>query len=112
MCVLTNFDSQTTNIHGDINQTITTTNYEQQTFGGKSDWCVRAISATRLALCLQHIYISNDDIKGDAGSFTYVVPKNIPCTFITTFNFRTQVAPFLYGVSLLDGQVEEMKTIA
>jgi len=73
---------------------------------------VRAISATHLALGLQHIYISNDDIKDDAGSFTYVVPENILRAFITTFDLRTQVAAFLYGVSPLDKQVEEIKAIA
>jgi len=33
---------------------------------GKSDWRVRAISATHLSLRLQHIYVSNDDVKDDA----------------------------------------------
>ena len=113
MCVLIDFDSQTTNVHGDIIQTITTTNYEQQTFSSKSDWRVRAISATHLALRLQHIYVSNDDVKDDAGSFTYVLPKNILRAFITTSDLRTQVAAFLYGVSPPDNkQVKEIKAIA
>lgn len=113
MYVLTDLDSQTTNVHGDIIQTITTTNYEQQTFSSKSDWRVRAISATHLALRLQHIYVSNDDVKDDAGSFTYVLPKNILRAFITTSDLRTQVAAFLYGVSPPDNkQVKEIKAIA
>ena len=51
------------------------TNYEQQVFSSKSDWRVRAISATHLPLRLQHIYVSNDDVKDDASSYTYVLPN-------------------------------------
>lgn len=92
---------------------MTTTNYEQQTFSSKSDWRVRAISATHLPLRLQHIYVSNDDVKDDAGSFTYVLPKNILRAFITASDLRTQVAAFLYGVSPPDNkQVKEIKAIA
>lgn len=43
--------------HGDEIQTVTTTNYEQQTFSSKSDWRVRAISATNLPLRVNHIYV-------------------------------------------------------
>jgi pre-mRNA-processing factor 8 len=86
------------------------TNYEQQVFSGKSDWRVCAISATHLPLRLQHIYVSNDDVKDDAASFTYVLPKNILRAFITAADLRTQVAAFLYGVSPPDNkQVKELK---
>lgn len=86
------------------------TNYEQQVFSSKSDWRVRAISATHLPLRLQHIYVSNDDVKDDAASFTYVLPKNILRAFITAADLRTQVAAFLYGVSPPDNkQVKEIK---
>jgi pre-mRNA-processing factor 8 len=86
------------------------TNYEQQVFSSKSDWRVRAISATHLPLRLQHIYVSNDDVKDDAASFTYVLPKNILRTFVTAADLRTQVAAFLYGVSPPDNkQVKEIK---
>jgi pre-mRNA-processing factor 8 len=89
------------------------TNYEQQVFSSKSDWRVRAISATHLALRLQHIYVSNDDVKDDAGSFTYVLPKNILRAFVTAADLRTQVAGFLYGVSPPDNkQVKEIKVCA
>lgn len=88
----------------------TATNYEQQVFSSKSDWRVRAISATHLPLRLQHIYVSNDDVKDDAASFTYVLPKNILRAFITASDLRTQVAAFLYGVSPPDNkQVKEIK---
>jgi pre-mRNA-processing factor 8 len=107
--------SQTTDIHGDAIQTVTSelqygfkslksryrrlssiaTNYEQQMFSSNSDWRVRAIFVTHLPLRLQHIYVLNDD----AASFTYVLPKNILRAFITASDLRTQVAAFLYGLS-------------
>ncbi|OBZ67126.1 hypothetical protein A0H81_12929 [Grifola frondosa] len=36
---VTAVQTQTTNIHGDAIQTVTTTSYEQQVFSSKSDWC-------------------------------------------------------------------------
>lgn len=107
---VTAVQTQTTNIHGDTIQTVTTTNYEQQVFSSKSDWRVRAISATHLPLRLQHIYVSNDDVKDDAASYTFVLPKNILRHFVTAADLRTQVAAFLYGVSPPDNkQVKEIK---
>jgi pre-mRNA-processing factor 8 len=104
--------TQTTNVHGDAIQTVTTTNYEQQVFSSKSDWRVRAISATHLPLRLQHIYVSNDDVKDDAASYTYVLPKNILRAFITAADLRTQVAAFIYGASPPDNkQVKEIKAV-
>ncbi|PPQ67549.1 hypothetical protein CVT26_006850 [Gymnopilus dilepis] len=125
---VTAVQTQTTNVHGDTIQTVTSilrngtaethstlqaTNYEQQVFSSKSDWRVRAISATHLPLRLQHIYVSNDDVKDDAGSYTYVLPKNVLRAFITAADLRTQVAAFLYGTSPPDNkQVKEIKAIA
>jgi pre-mRNA-processing factor 8 len=43
--------------HGDEIQTVTTTNYEQEVFKSKSDWRVRAISATNLPLRVNHIFV-------------------------------------------------------
>ncbi|KAF8757846.1 U5 snRNA binding [Rhizoctonia solani] len=107
---VTAVQTQTTNIHGDTLQVVTTTNYEQQVFSSKSDWRVRAISATHLPLRLQHIYVSNDDVKDDAASYTYVLPKNVLRAFITNADLRTQVAAFLYGSSPADNkQVKEIK---
>ncbi|KAJ3800917.1 NUC071 domain-containing protein [Lentinula aff. detonsa] len=109
---VTAVQTQTTNVHGDTIQTVTTTNYEQQVFSSKSDWRVRAISATHLPLRLQHIYVSNDDVKDDAASYTYVLPKNVLRAFITASDLRTQVAAYLYGVSPPDNkQVKEIKAI-
>jgi len=110
---VTAVQTQTVNIHGDTIQTVTTSSYEQQVFSSKSDWRVRAISSTHLPLRLQHIYVSNDDVKDDAASFTYVLPKNILRAFITAADLRTQVAAFLYGISPPDNkQVKEIKAIA
>ena len=87
-------------------------NYEQAGFNSKSDWRVRAISSTHLSLRLNHIYVSNDDVKDDAASFTYVIPRNILRSFITSADLRTQVAGYMYGVSPPDNkQVKEIRAI-
>ena len=109
---ITSIQTKTTNIHGDEIQTVTTTNYEQQVFSSKSDWRVRAISATNLPLRVQHIFVSNDDVKDDAGSLTFVIPKNVLRTFIVNADLRTQVAAYLYGSSPADNpQVKEIKAV-
>ena len=78
-----------------------------------SDWHVHAISTMHLSLRLQHIYVSNDDAKDDAGSYTYVLLNNVLCAFITAADLRTQVAAFLYRVSPPDNkQVKEIKAVA
>lgn len=85
-------------------------NFGNTAFSSKSDWRVRAISSTHLPLRLQHIYVSNDDVKDDAASFTYVIPKNILRSFISSADLRTQVAAYLYGVSPPDNkQVKEIR---
>ena len=74
---------------------------------------MRAISATHLPLRLQHIYVSNDDVKDDASSFTFVIPKNVLKAFVVSADLRTQVAAFLYGASPPDNkQVKEIKAVA
>ena len=109
---VTAIQTMTTNVHGDQIQTVTMTNYEQQVFSSKSDWRVRAISSTNLALRLQHIYVSNDDVKDEAGSLTYVFPKNVLRAFVINADLRTQVAAYLYGASPPDNkQVKEIKAI-
>ena len=52
----------TTNVHGDEIIVMTTSNYERQTFSSKTEWRIRAISATNLHLRTNHIYVSSDDI--------------------------------------------------
>jgi pre-mRNA-processing factor 8 len=105
--------TQTTNIHGDLIQTVTSTQYEVATFASKSDWRVRAISATNLPLRTNHLFVGNDNVKDDAGSYTFVMPKNILRTFITSADLRTQVVGYLFGSSPADNkQVKEIKAIA
>lgn len=104
--------TRTTNVHGDEMQTVTTSQYENQVFSSKSDWRVRALSATNLPLRCQHLYVSNDDIREDAGALTYVMPKNILRTFIINADLRTQVAGYMYGISPPDApSVKEIKVI-
>lgn len=94
---LTAITTQTTNVHGDQMVVTTTSQYEQQTFNTRTDWRIRAISATNLYLRTNHIYVSSEDVS-DSG-FTYVIPKNILSKFITISDLRTQIAGYLYGVS-------------
>ena len=102
--------TKTTNVHGDEIIVTTTSNYESQTFSSKTDWRVRAISATNLHLRTNNIYISADDIT-ETG-YTYVLPKNLLKTFITISDLRTQVAGYMYGVHPVDApQVFEIRGI-
>ncbi len=77
------------NKHGDEIITSTTSNYESQTFSSKTEWRVRAISATNLHLRTNHIYVSSEDIR-ETG-FTYILPKNILKKFICVSDLRAQV---------------------
>ena len=86
---LTATTTRTVNKHGDEIIVTTTSNYERSTFSSKTEWRVRAISATNLHLRTNHIYVSSDDIK-ETG-FTYILPKNILKKFIVISDLRTQV---------------------
>lgn len=104
--------TRTVNVHGDELQTVTTTQYENQVFNSKSDWRIRVLSATNLPLRCQHLYVSNDDVREDAGALTYVMPKNILKTFIVSADLRTRVAGLLYGRSPPDApSVKEISCI-
>merc|ERR1719261_727585 len=81
--------TKTTNVHGEQIVVTTTTQYESATFSSKTDWRVRAISATNLHLRTHHIYVNSDDVK-DSG-YTYVLPKNVLAKFVTISDLRTQV---------------------
>jgi pre-mRNA-processing factor 8 len=85
------------NVHGDELIVTTSSQYEQETFSSKTDWRVRAISASNLHLRTSHIYVPPDDAL-DSG-FTYIFPKNILKKFITISDLRTQIAGYLYGIS-------------
>jgi pre-mRNA-processing factor 8 len=102
--------TRTTNVHGDEIIVTTTSNYERATFSSKTEWRVRAISATNLHLRTNHIYVSSDDIK-DSG-YTYILPKNILKKFITISDLRTQIAGYMFGISPPDNpQVKEIRCI-
>jgi len=107
---LTAVTTRTQNVHGDEMIVTTYSNYEQKTFSSKTDWRVRAISATNLHLRTNHIYVSSDDV--DETALTYVLPKNILKKFITISDLRTQVAGYMYGVSPPDNSaVKEIRCI-
>ncbi|ERN17970.1 hypothetical protein AMTRI_Chr13g89180 [Amborella trichopoda] len=108
---LTAVTTRTTNVHGDELIVTTTSPYEQAAFGSKTDWRVRAISATNLYLRVNHIYVNSDDIK-ETG-YTYIMPKNVLKKFICIADLRTQIAGYLYGISPPDNpQVKEIRCIA
>ena len=79
----------TVNVHGDEIIVSTVSNYETQTFSSKTEWRIRAISATNLHLRTNHIYVSSDDIK-ETG-FAYVLPNNILKKFIIASDLHTQI---------------------
>eukprot|EP00241_Pyramimonas_parkeae_P014868 CAMPEP_0114310796 /NCGR_PEP_ID=MMETSP0059-20121206/19450_1 /TAXON_ID=36894 /ORGANISM="Pyramimonas parkeae, Strain CCMP726" /LENGTH=2336 /DNA_ID=CAMNT_0001434863 /DNA_START=49 /DNA_END=7060 /DNA_ORIENTATION=- len=107
---LTAVTTKTTNVHGDELIVTTTSPYEQASFGSRTDWRVRAISATNLHLRVNHIYVNSDDIK-ETG-FTYIVPKNLLKKFICIADLRTQISGYLYGVSPPDNpQVKEIRAV-
>lgn len=108
---LTAVTTKTINVHGEELIVTTTSPYEQAAFGSKTDWRVRAISATNLYLRVNHIYVNSEDIK-ETG-YTYIMPKNILKKFICIADLRTQIAGYLYGVSPPDNpQVKEIRCIA
>eukprot|EP00497_Spongosphaera_streptacantha_P005692 TRINITY_DN73_c0_g3_i7.p1 TRINITY_DN73_c0_g3~~TRINITY_DN73_c0_g3_i7.p1 ORF type:complete len:1335 (-),score=191.34 TRINITY_DN73_c0_g3_i7:113-4117(-) len=107
---LTAITTRTTNKHGEGMIITTTSQYEQKSFASKTDWRVRAISATNLHLRTPFIFVSSDNVK-ETG-FTYVLPKNILKKFICISDLRTQIVGFLYGVSPPDNvQVKEIRCI-
>jgi len=102
--------TKSTNVHGEQIVVTTTTQYEAATFNSKTDWRVRAISATNLHLRTKHIYVSSEDISEDG--LTYVFPKNILGKFITIADLRTQISGYLYGITPPDNdQVREIRCI-
>jgi pre-mRNA-processing factor 8 len=107
---LTATTTRTTNFFGDEIIVTTTSNYETQTFASRTEWRVRAISATNLHLRTSHIYVTSDGVRET--SFTYVLPKNILKMFIMISDLRTQIAGFIYGISPADNShVKEIRCI-
>ena len=98
-------------VHGQAIISTTTSQYEQKVFASKTDWRVRAISATNLHLRTNHIYVASDQL--DESGLTYVLPKNVLKKFITVADLRTQIACYLYGASPPDNPlVKEIRCIA
>lgn len=132
---MTAVTTKTTNVHGEELIVTTTSPYEQAAFGSKTDWRVRAISATNLYLRVNHIYVNSEDIKVgiiffrfcrssythnsylisiflQETGYTYIMPKNILKKFICIADLRTQISGYLYGVSPPDNpQVKEIRCI-
>ena len=107
---LTATTTRTTNVHGDEVVITTTSAYEQSVFGSRTDWRVRAISATNLHLRTNHIYVTSEDTR-DTG-YTYVLPKNVLKKFICVADLRTQIAGYMYGISPPDNPaVKEIRCI-
>ncbi|CEM02373.1 unnamed protein product [Vitrella brassicaformis CCMP3155] len=102
--------TRTVNVHGDELVVSTQSPHEQQVFSSKTDWRVRAISATTLHLRTNHIYCNTEDIK-ETG-YTFVIPKNILKRFICVADLRTQIAAYLFGISPPDNpQVKEIRAM-
>lgn len=94
---LTAVTTKTTDKLGEEIITTTYSAYEQETFSSKTDWRVRAISATNLPIRTKRIYVASDEIK-DTG-FTYILPKNVLKKFVTVADLRTQICGYMYGIS-------------
>ncbi|KAH8929155.1 PROCN-domain-containing protein [Atractiella rhizophila] len=107
---VTAVQTRTTNIAGDEIVVVTTTQYEQEKFLSKTDWRIRAISSTNLPLRMQHVFVTNDDVKDDLP--TFVLAKNIMKSFVVSTDLRTPVAAYLYGLSPPDNdRVVEVKAV-
>ena len=101
---------ETANIHGTRNIVTVLSQYEKEKFMSKTDWRMRAVSATNMHLRTNHIYVNSDDLK-EIG-YTYVLPKNILKRFICISDLRIQIAGYMYGVSPADNpQVKEIRAI-
>ncbi|PXF50127.1 Pre-mRNA-processing-splicing factor 8 [Gracilariopsis chorda] len=104
--------TKTTDKHGSEMVVVTTSNYEQKVFASKTQWRVRAISATNLHLRTRHIYVPQEGISELASSLTYIVPQNILRKFIIIADLRTQIGGLIYGKTPSDNSsVREIRCI-
>lgn len=92
--------TKTINIHGDEIVTTTTSSYEQDTFASRSNWRVRAIASTNIALRSNNMFVVCD--KVDEGGYVFVFPKNLLKKFIYIADLRTQIGGLMYGSSPAD----------
>ena len=86
---------KTTNIHGDEIITTTTSGYEQQTFQGKTDWRVRALTASSLIQRAQNIFVEGVEDKKVVGNL--LVPQNLVKRFISIADMRSMIGAWLFG---------------
>jgi len=101
---------RTANVHGEDMVVTASSPHEQKIFASKTDWRVRAISATNLHLRTNHIYVTSDEVR-ETG-LTYVLPKNLLKKFICIADLRTQISGFLFGYSPPDNaSVKEIRCI-
>ena len=75
---MTAVTTKTTNVHGDELIVTTTSPYEQSTFGSKTEWRIRAISAANLHLRVNHIYVNSDDIRDRCGGTRHPTQTPVP----------------------------------
>ena len=101
--------SKTVNRLGETIVTQTISPYEQQKFESKSDWRIKAISASNLYLRTNHIYANTENIRDK--NYTYILPKNLLKHFITIADLRTQIGGFLYGTSVEKNSEKQNKKI-
>jgi pre-mRNA-processing factor 8 len=107
---LTMVTTKTINKMGEEIVVTTSSDQEQKVFASKTDWRVRAISASNLPLRTNHIYVNNDECE--ESGFTYVIPKNVLRKFISCADLRTQIAGYMYGVQPADNNsVWEIRAI-
>ena len=101
--------SKTTNSLGEEILVTTWTPYEQQQFTSRTDWRIRAVSATNLHLRTSHIYVHKEE---EDTSVVYVLPKNLLKKFITVSDLRTQIGGFMFGLTPSDhSEVREVRCI-
>ena len=107
---VTSVTTKTVNVHGEEMVVTSQSPYEQATFASRTEWRVRAVASTSLALRANNIYINSDNVLEEG--FTYVFPRNLIKKFVTISDLRTQVGAFLYGVSPADNpQVKEIRAM-
>lgn len=101
---------KSTNVHGTQMIVTALSNYEKEKFTSKTDWRMRAVSATNMHLRTNHIYVNSEDLK-EIG-YTYVLPKNLLKRFICISDLRIQIAGYMYGVSPAENPaVKEIRAI-
>merc|ERR1712112_636037 len=74
---VTTVTTKTVNQHGEEMIVTSSAPYEQQTFASKTEWRVRAISATTLPLRTNHLYVNSEDIR-ESGYLYGISPPDNP----------------------------------